>query len=66
MYKLKGSQISMDPIDFLIYSHKQFLISKFVTNMFCFITRHIEEDLGLTDIDESNLTDEELEFRYFM
>jgi len=28
--------------------------------------RHIEEDLGLPDIDDSNLTDEELEFRYFM
>jgi len=28
--------------------------------------RHIEEDIGLPDIDLSNLTDEELEFRYFM
>ncbi|XP_025199824.1 multiple coagulation factor deficiency protein 2 homolog [Melanaphis sacchari] len=28
--------------------------------------RHIEEDLGLPDIDDSNLTDEELEFRYFI
>lgn len=28
--------------------------------------RHIDEDLGLSDRDEIDLTDEELEFRYFM